>query len=81
MSNRKRPVQRLGAAALTTFFGVTAFVGVAGNPRFETFHVLDVIRLMTAGAAIPVTIMLLIEFFKFAGSRPEDKKEDKRETP
>ena len=69
MSNRKRPVQRHWTAAITTFFGVTAFVGVAVNPRFETFHVLDIIRLMTAGVAIPVTIMLLIQFFKFAGTQ------------
>jgi hypothetical protein len=71
MSNRRRPFQLLGAAALTTFIGGSAFSDVAGNPRFETYHVLDVIRLMTAGAAVAVTIMLLIKFFN-RGPHSED---------
>jgi hypothetical protein len=73
MSNRPRPFQFLWAAAFTAFMGVVAFIGVASKPRFETFHVLDVIRLMTAGAAVAVTIMMLIWFFNF-GPRSEDKR-------
>ncbi len=76
MSNRRNPIKRLGAIALITFFGVTAFSGVAGNPRFETYHMLDVIRLMTAGAAIAVTIMLLIQFFNHPCPLSKDKKEE-----
>jgi hypothetical protein len=73
MSNRRRPFPHLAAAAFTAFFGVIAFSGVASNPRFETIHVLDAIRLMTAGAAIAVTLMMLIEFFN-RGPLSEDKK-------
>jgi hypothetical protein len=62
MSNRRRRYERLWGAAFTAFMGLIAFSGVAGNPRFETIHRLDVIRLMTAGAAVAVTIMLLIKF-------------------
>jgi hypothetical protein len=58
-------------AAMAAFWGVFAFFGVASNPRFETIHVLDMIRLMTAGAALAVTIAGLIMFFVF---RAEDKR-------
>jgi hypothetical protein len=55
--------------------GLVAFSGVAGNPRFETYHTLDVIRLMTAGAGFGVALVLLIQFFKFPGPRSEDEKD------
>ena len=42
---------------------MSAFFRVAGNPRFETIHTLDVIGLMTAGAGIAVALILLIQFF------------------
>jgi hypothetical protein len=58
---------------MTAFWGVFAFSGVAFNPRFETYHVLDVIRLMTAGAAVAVTIMLLVEFYN-RGPLSEDNR-------
>jgi hypothetical protein len=55
--------------------GLIAFSSVAGNPRFETIHTLDVIRLMTAGAGFAVALMLLSPFFNFPGPRSEDQKE------
>jgi hypothetical protein len=73
MSNRRRPFHLLWAAAFAAFLGVISFIGVASKPRFETFHVLDVIRLMIAGASIPVSIMMLMGFFNF-GPRSEDKR-------
>ena len=66
-----RPYRFLWIAAMGAFWGVFAFFGVASNPRFATIHVLDVIRLMTAGAGLAVTIAGLIMFFVF---RAEDKR-------
>ena len=61
----------LWPASLAAFFGVLAFSRVSTKPRFETFHVLDVIGLMTAGAGLAVTIMMLVLFF-IRGPRTED---------
>lgn len=71
MSIRHRPAQLLSMAVLTACMGLIAFSGVAGNPRFEAIHTLDVIRLMTAGAAVAVTIVLLVLFLK-SRRRSED---------
>ena len=60
-------------ASLTAFFGVNAFYRVSTKPRFETFHALDVIGLMTAGAGIAVTLIMLILFF-IRGPRTEDNR-------
>jgi hypothetical protein len=62
-------------AVFAACMGLVAFSSVAGNPRFETYHTLDVIRLMTAGAGFGVALVLLIQFFKSPGPRSEDKKE------
>jgi hypothetical protein len=72
MRHRRSPYVLLSMAAITAVMGVIAFSGVASNPRFETIHVLDVIRLMTAGAAIAVTIMLVVTFFN-RGPFSDDK--------
>lgn len=72
---RQRRMRRVPGAIFAACMGLIAFSSVAGNPRFETFHTLDVIRLMTAGASIPVVLILLIQFFNFPGPRSEDKKE------
>jgi hypothetical protein len=48
---------------MTAFFGAIAFFGVTSNPRFETIHVLDVIRLMTAGAGFALALFMLLLFF------------------
>jgi len=61
----------LWIAANGAFWGVLAFFRVSTKPRFETIHVLDVIGLMTAGAGLAVTIMMLIRFFT-SGTRTED---------
>lgn len=68
---RHRPNRFLWMAGMAAFWGVLSFYNVASNSRFETIHVLDVIRLMTAGAALAVTIAGLVMFFVF---RSEDKR-------
>ncbi len=74
---RQRRMSRVqvAMAILTAGMGLFAFSGVAGNPRFETYHTLDVIRLMTAGAGFGVALVFLIQFFKSPGTRSEAKKE------
>ena len=53
----------LWPASLAAFFGVLSFFRVSTKPRFETFHALDVIGLMTAGAGFAVALIMLIRFF------------------
>jgi hypothetical protein len=69
-SDRRRYLWR---AAFAAFFGVNAFIRVSSKPRFETFHALDVIGLMTAGAGLAVTLMMVILFFNL-GPRTEDNR-------
>ena len=76
---RMRRVQ-VAMAVFAACIGLFGFSGVAGNPRFETYHTLDVIRLMTAGAGFGVALVLLIQFFKYPGPRSEDKKEKEEGT-
>ena len=64
---RRRRMRRVPGAIIVAFMGLMAFYSVAGSPRFETFHTLDVIRLMTAGASIAVFIFLVIRIFNFHG--------------
>lgn len=71
---RPRRMNRLGGAMMAAVFGLIAFFGVVSNPRFQTIHTLDVIRLMTAGAGAAVSLMLLFDFC-FPGPRSESKKE------
>jgi hypothetical protein len=74
---RQRRMRRV-SAALAVFAactGLMSFFRVAGNPRFETIHTLDVIGLMTAGAGIAAGLVLLIQFFTIPAPRSEDKKE------
>jgi hypothetical protein len=77
MSIRRRPYPFLSISLFTAFWGVIAFSGVASNPRFEKIHVLDVIRLMTAGAAFAVALIMLIQFF-IRGPRSEDKRAEEK---
>ena len=76
---RMRRVQ-VAMAVFAACMGLVAFSSVAGNPRFETYHTLDVIRLMTAGAGFAVALVLLIQFFKFPGPRSESKREKEQGT-
>jgi hypothetical protein len=69
---RMRRVQ-LAMAALATCMGLVNLSGVAGNPRFETYHGLDVARLILAGVAFGVALVLVIQFIKFSGAGSEAK--------
>ena len=74
---RQRRMRRV-SVAMAIFagcMGLSAFSRVAGNPRFETYHRLDVARLILAGAGFGVSLVLLIQFFKSASSRSEAKNE------
>ena len=79
---RQRRMRRV-SVAMAIFagcMGLSAFFRVAGNPRFETIHTLDVIGLMTAGAGIAVALILLIQFFSLPGPRSEAKQEKEQGT-
>ena len=71
MSNRHKPSHLLFMSGMAAFWGVIAFSGVASNPRFESIHVLDVIRLMTAGAGLAVAVVAMVMFF---ARRSEEKR-------
>ena len=71
---RMRRVQ-VAMAIFVACIGLVSFSNVAGNARFQTYHTLDVIRLMTAGAGFGGALVLLIQFFNFPGPRSEAKKE------
>jgi hypothetical protein len=73
---RSRRMRRVSAAMAVFLMcvGLFSFSQVAGNPRFETYHTLDVIRLMTAGMALGVALVLLIQFVVRPGTGPEDAK-------
>ena len=60
---RQRRMRRVAGAIIVACNGLILFSSVAANPRFETFHTLDVIRLMIAGASFGVALVLLIQFF------------------
>lgn len=72
---RMRRVQ-VAMAVFAMCMGLFAFSSVAGNPRFETYHRLDVARLIIAGAGFGAgLVVLLIQFFKPHGTRSEARKE------
>lgn len=73
MSNRRRPSQLLWCSGFTAFFGAISFYGVSSNPRFETIHAVDIIRLMTAGAGLALALFMLVLFFG-GGPRLEDNR-------
>ena len=75
MGKPRRSFEFLWAAAFSASMGLIVFSGVASNPRFQTIHTFDVLRLMIAGAAVPVTIMLLAEFL-IRGSHSKDKRSE-----
>lgn len=77
---RMRRVQ-VAMAILNACIGLFSFSGVAGNARFEAYHTLDVIRLMTAGAGFGIALVLLVQVFAFPGPRSEPKSEKGQGTP
>ena len=79
---RQRRMRRVSVvmAIFVGGMGLSAFSRVAGNPRFETIHILDVIGLMTAGAGLAIALILLIQFFSLPGPRSEAKKEKEQGT-
>ena len=76
MSNRRRP-SPLWAASFTAFFGAIAFFSVSSNPRFETIHVLDIIRLMTAGAGFALALFMLTLYFRGGHISVDNRAEEK----
>jgi hypothetical protein len=76
-AQRQRRMRRVsvGLAVFAVCIGLMSFFRVAGNPRFESIHTLDVIGLMTAGAGIAAGLVLLIQFFSLPDSRSEASKE------
>lgn len=76
-TKRKRRSRRIQVsnAIFAACIGLVSFFNVVGNARFETYHKLDVIRLLTAGAGFGVALVLLIQFFVFPGPFSEAKKE------
>jgi len=58
----------IGTAVFLASLGVINFSGFAGQARFETYHSLDVARLMISGAAFGVALFVSIQLFK--GSCP-----------
>lgn len=77
---RRRRMRRVpvALAPFAALLGLIAFSRVAGNPRFETIHTLDVIGLMTAGAGIAVALLVLLQFFFLPDFVSEDKKEPQK---
>lgn len=73
--HRQRRMKRvqIGMAVFVMCIGLVNFLSVTGKPRFKTYHTLDVIRLMIAGAGVGVALVLLC--FKPPGSRSETRKE------
>ena len=63
----------VGMAVFVACIGLMSFFRVAGNPRFESIHTLDVIGLMTAGGGLGVAFVLLMQYFTLPGDRPEDR--------
>ena len=50
--------RRVGVAAL--FVGLIGFMTLTRNPRFETFHTVDVLQLLASGMCFGVGLMALL---------------------
>ncbi len=73
MRNRRNSVPMILASLSSLMMGILVLCNVAGSPRFETFHTLDVIRLVAAGAGIGASLVILVQLFVFRGDRSEEK--------
>jgi hypothetical protein len=49
MSNRRKFAPGVFVPVFVAFMGVAAFFNMASNPRFATFHAVDVLRLLAGG--------------------------------
>ena len=76
MTNRRKFPPLLSIAAFTAVMGLFVFFSVSGNPRFETYRTVDVIRLMAAGAGFGIAFITLVFFF----IRPDFRSADKTPT-
>lgn len=63
MSNRRK----LAPFWVSLLFGLLSFFNFASNPRFATFHAIDVVRLIATGMCFGVALATLVVFFR--GSR------------
>jgi len=50
--------RRVGVAALIV--GLIGFMTLTRNPRFETFHTVDVLQLLASGMCFGVALMALL---------------------
>jgi hypothetical protein len=72
---RQRRMKRVPIALVpfAACIGLISFFRVASNPRFESIHTLDVIGLMTAGAALGVAFVVLMQYFFLRIDGPDDR--------
>ena len=47
-------------AALPLLFGMITFGNVARNPRFETFHAVDIVGLVVCGICVGASLPILM---------------------
>jgi hypothetical protein len=47
-------------AGVLIFFAAIAFTNAARNPRFETFHTVDILQLLAAGMCLGVALALVL---------------------
>jgi hypothetical protein len=50
-------------------FGPIGFTNVARNPRFDTFHVVDVLQLLVTGVCLGVSLMALVTWRRSGSDR------------
>jgi hypothetical protein len=74
---RQRRMRRVQVSRVVFILciGLGSFFSVAGKPRFELYHTLDVMRLILAGASFGVALVFLIQFIQSRGTRSEAKRE------
>jgi hypothetical protein len=56
-----------GRAAILVVFAAIAFTNVARNPRFEAFHMVDILGLIAAGMCLGASLPILMGKLKSRG--------------
>ncbi len=46
--------------AIVLIIGLIGFMNVARNPRFETFHTVDILQLIVSGMCFGVALMVIL---------------------